>query len=123
MANGIITQNDVQDKVIVVRGQQVLLDRDVAVLYGVSTGRINEAVKNNVEKFPNGYLFPLTNEEKIELIENFDRFESMKHSPNPPTAFTEHGLYMLLSEVTFYRTSGERSGERNLLPVAKLEAI
>lgn len=95
MANGIITQNDVQDKVIVVRGQQVLLDRDVAVLYGVSTGRINEAVKNNVEKFPNGYLFSLTNEEKIELIENFDRFESMKHSPNPPTAFTERGLYML----------------------------
>lgn len=95
MANEIITQNDVQDKVIVVRGQQVLLDRDVAVLYGVSTGRINEAVKNNVEKFPNGYLFPLTNEEKIELIENFDRFESMKHSPNPPTAFTERGLYML----------------------------
>ncbi len=77
------------------RGQQVLLDRDVAVLYGMSTGRINEAVKNNVEKFPNGYLFPLTNEEKIELIENFDRFESMKHSPNPPTAFSEHGLYMV----------------------------
>ena len=77
------------------RGQQVLLDRGVAVLYGLSTGRINEAVKNNVEKFPNGYLFPLTNEEKIELIENFDRFESMKHSPNPPTAFTERGLYML----------------------------
>ena len=65
------------------------------MLYGLSTGRINEAVKNNVEKFPNGYLFPLTNEEKIELIENFDRFESMKHSPNPPTAFTERGLYML----------------------------
>ena len=48
-----------------------------------------------MEKFPNGYLFPLTNEEKIELIENFDRFESMKHSPNPPTAFTERGLYMV----------------------------
>ena len=95
MANEIINTKDVQDKVIVVRGQQVLLDRDVAVLYGVTTGRINEAVKNNVEKFPEGYLFPLTNEEKNELIENFDRFDSMKHSPNPPTAFTERGLYML----------------------------
>ena len=95
MANEIINTDDVQGKVIVVRGQQVLLDRDVAVLYGVTTGRVNEAVKNNTEKFPDGYLFSLTNNEKDELIENFDRFESMKHSPVPPTAFTERGLYML----------------------------
>ena len=80
---------------IVVRGQQVLLDRDVAALYGVTTGRVNEAVKNNMEKFPEGYLIPLNEKEKEELIENFDRFESMKHSPCPPTAFTERGLYML----------------------------
>lgn len=80
---------------IVVRGQEVLLDRDVALLYGVSTGRVNEAVKNNQEKFPEGYLISLMDSEKEELIENFDRFKSMKHSPVPPTAFTERGLYML----------------------------
>lgn len=95
MENGIINKDDVQGKVIVVRGQQVLLDRDVAALYGVTTGRVNEAVKNNVDKFPEGYLIPLTNKEKNELIENFDRFKSMKHAPNPPTAFTSRGLYML----------------------------
>jgi hypothetical protein len=95
MANEIINSDDVQGRIIVVRGQQVLLDRDVASLYGVSTGRVNEAVKNNREKFPEGYLIPLTDSEKEELIENFDRFKSMKHSPVPPTAFTERGLYML----------------------------
>lgn len=95
MANEIINTNDVHGMMIVVRGQQVLLDRDVAVLYGVETKRVNEAVKNNTEKFPKGYLFALTDSEKEELVENFDRFESMKHSTVSPTAFTERGLYML----------------------------
>lgn len=95
MAEEIINTRDVKDKVIVLRGQNVLLDRDVALLYGVDTRSINQAVKNNLEKFPNGYLIPLNDNEKEELIKNFDRFESMKHSPVPPTAFTERGLYML----------------------------
>ncbi|MCL2820640.1 MAG: ORF6N domain-containing protein, partial [Oscillospiraceae bacterium] len=78
-----------------VRGQQVLLDRDVAELYGVETKRINEAVKNNQEKFPNGYTITLDNNELCKLVENFDRFNSLKHSTASPTAFTEKGLYML----------------------------
>ena len=57
--------------------------------------RINEALKNNPEKFPDGYVIELTNSEKSELVENFDRFESMKHSSVAPHAFTEKGLYML----------------------------
>lgn len=95
MANEIINTDDVHGMMIVVRGQQVLLDRDVAALYGVETKRVNEAVRNNIEKFPKGYLFALTDSEKEELVENFDRFESMKHSTVSPTAFTERGLYML----------------------------
>ena len=95
MANEIITQNDVQDKVIVVRGQQVLLDRDVAVLYGVETKAVNQAVKNNLKKFPEGYLFVLTDDEKSELVKNFDHLKVIKFSPVLPTAFTERGLYML----------------------------
>ncbi len=95
MANEIINTDDVQGKVIVVRGQQVLLDRDVAALYGVETKRVNEAVKNNPEKFPEGYLFTLTESEKEEVVENFDHLEIIKFSPTPPTAFTERGLYML----------------------------
>lgn len=95
MANEIINSNDVQGLIISLRNQQVLLDRDVAALYGVSTKVINQAVKNNPEKFPARYLFTLEDREKIELVKNFDRFESMKHSTVNPTAFTERGLYML----------------------------
>lgn len=95
MANEIINTDDVQGKVIVVRGQHVLLDRDVAVLYGVETKAVNQAVKNNPEKFPEGYLILLNDNEKSELVKNFDRFESLKHSTVAPTAFTERGLYML----------------------------
>lgn len=95
MASEIINTDDVQGMVIVVRGQQVLLDRDVAALYGVEAKRVNEAVRNNPEKFPEGYLMSLTDSEKSELVENFDRFDSLKHSTVPPTAFTERGLYML----------------------------
>ena len=84
-----------ESKIIVIRDTQVILDRDVAELYGVETKRINEALKNNPDKFPFGYVIELTNREKAELVENFDRFNSMKHSTVAPHAFTEQGLYML----------------------------
>lgn len=67
----------------------------MAKLYGVETKRINEAVKNNPEKFPIGYLFELNSQEKNGLVENFDRFEKLKHSSAPLKGFTEKGLYML----------------------------
>ncbi|MCL2528942.1 MAG: ORF6N domain-containing protein [Coriobacteriia bacterium] len=86
---------EVSDFVLVIRNQQVLIDRDVAKLYGVETKRINEAVKNNPDKFPPGYLITLTNKDKTELVEKFDRFITIKHSTVSPTAFTEKGLYML----------------------------
>ena len=95
MANEIINTTDVEKKVIVVRGQEVLLDKDVAALYGVETRRVNEAVKNNVDKFPEGFLFTLTESEKEEVVENFDHLKVLKFSPVLPTAFTECGLYML----------------------------
>ena len=85
----------VENHIITIRGQKVLMDRDVASLYGVETKRVNEAVKNNPEKFPKGYRIELTQKEKQELVENFDRFNSLKHSSSAPTAFTERGLYML----------------------------
>ena len=78
-----------------IRGKNVLLDRDVAVLYGVETRDVNKAVKNNPRKFPKGYIIELTAEEKIQLVENFHRFDSLKHSTSLPNAFTEKGLYML----------------------------
>ena len=84
-----------ESKIIVIRDTQVILDRDVAELYGVETKRINEALKNNPDKFPKGYVIELTTSEKDELVENFDRFNALKHSTVAPHAFTEQGLYML----------------------------
>jgi len=92
---GIIELKDVEKRIINIRGQQVLIDRDVADLYGVSTKEINQAAKNNRSKFPEGYTVVLSNEDKAELVKNFDRFNSLKHSAALPTAFTEKGLYML----------------------------
>ena len=77
------------------RGQDVILDFAVAELYGVETREINQAVKNNLKKFPDGYVFELNKQEKTEVIKNFDDLNSMKFSPTLPKAFTEKGLYML----------------------------
>lgn len=90
----IVKFNNVENVVVVLRGQQVILDSDVAKLYGVETMRINEAVKNNPDKFPEGYIIELTKEEKLEVIEIFDN-PKLKYSPVLPKAFTEKGLYML----------------------------
>ena len=65
-----------ENKIIVIRDKQVILDRDVAELYGVETKRINEALKNNPDKFPDGYVITLNIKEKDELVENFDRFKT-----------------------------------------------
>ena len=89
-----IAVNDVESKVITLRNQFVLIDKDVADLYGVETKRINEAVRNNPEKFPDGYVFELQLTENQQLVENFDRFKTLKHSSSTK-AFTEKGLYML----------------------------
>lgn len=91
----IIRFEQINDRIIALRNKQVLLDSDVAELYGVETRDINKAVKNNPEKFPEGYVIPLTIEEKNELVEIFHRFGRLKHSTVVPKAFTEKGLYML----------------------------
>jgi len=84
----------------VIEDQQVLLDRDVASLYGVETKRINEAVKNNKDRFPKGYVIEIDADSKNELVENFDRFKPLKHSTSNPKAFTEQGIYMLATILT-----------------------
>lgn len=91
----IITYHDVKNKVIELRKNKVILDLDVAQLYQVETKRINEAVKNNPDKFPTNYIMEISKDEKKELVENFDRFKMLKHSTTVPKAFTEQGLYML----------------------------
>ncbi|MBD5397010.1 ORF6N domain-containing protein [bacterium] len=94
MKKEIVNFHAVENRIMDVRGQKVLLDSDVAALYGVETMRVNEAVKNNPDKFPDGYILELTKKEKAEVIENFDN-PKLKFSPTMPKAFTEKGLYML----------------------------
>jgi hypothetical protein len=93
MENDLILR--VEEKMITLRNQQVILDCDVAELYGVETKEINQAVRNNPKKFPEGYIWTLDEQERGELVKNFDRFEKQKHSSVLPRAFTERGLYML----------------------------
>jgi len=95
ISKGEITLNDVQDKIITIRNRSVLLDSDVVWLYGVGTKEVNQAIKNNPGKFPEGYIFTVQSPEKQELVKNFDRFNKLKHSTVSPSAFTEKGLYML----------------------------
>ena len=74
---------------------QIMIDRDLAELYGVETKRVNEAVKRNIERFPERFRFQLTKEEMAELVANCDRFNSLKHSTVRSYAFTEQGVAML----------------------------
>lgn len=85
----------IEKNLITIQGQKVLIDRDVAALYGVQTKRINEAVSNNLDKFPTGYILELNEREKNELVENFDHLQPLKFAKTNPKAFTEKGLYML----------------------------
>ena len=89
---------NVEEKIITLRNQQVILDCDIAELYGVATKEINQAVRNNPEKFPEGYIFEVENQEINSLrsknltLKNAGRGQ---HTKYPPKAFTEKGLYML----------------------------
>ncbi len=74
-----------------------MLDRDLAILYEVPTKALNQAVKRNIQRFPEHFMFQLTGEEKNELVTICDRFKILKHSTTLPYAFTEHGVAMLSS--------------------------
>jgi phage regulator Rha-like protein len=92
---GEITLTDVQDKIITIQNKNVLLDSDVAMLYGVETKRINEAIKNNPDKFPSGYVFELDKQEFIALRSKISTANISSMTRVTPKAFTETGLYML----------------------------
>ncbi len=94
----IIKIENIEAKIITIRGQKVILDRDVAEIYGVETKRINEAVKNNPERFPDGYVFEISKNELDSLKSKFSTLKNKgrgQHVKYLPKAFTEKGLYML----------------------------
>ena len=91
----VINFESLESKLIRYKDEFVLVDSDVAELYGVKTREINQAVSNNLDKFPQGYIIELTEDEKQEVIKNFDHLSKLKFSPHLPKIFTEKGLYML----------------------------
>lgn len=92
-----ISDEVVMNKIVIIRNQRVMIDSDLAELYGVTTKRLNEAVKRNFSRFPLDFMFQLTASEKKKLVANCDHLQKLKFSPYLPFAFTEHGAVMLAS--------------------------
>ena len=93
----IIPLEHIERAVLVLRGHRVILDADLAALYGTSTKALNQAVKRNAERFPADFMFRLTEEEKAEVVTTCDHLSRLKFSPALPAAFTEHGAIMAAS--------------------------
>lgn len=90
----LIPPDRIAQRILLIRGQKVILDADLAELYGVRTKVLNQAVKRNVERFPPDFVFQLTREEKAEVVTNCDHLRGLRFSPTLPHAFTEHGALM-----------------------------
>jgi len=97
MTNTLIPVERIENRIFLIRGQKVMIDRDLADLYLVTTKRLNEQVKRNPKRFPIDFVFRLTEAEMEQLVANCDRFEPLKHSSNTANAFTEQGIAMLSS--------------------------
>ena len=89
MKEEIVSKEAIEQKIFLIRGQKIMRDRDLAGLYVVKTKRLNEQVKRNRTRFPEDFMFQLTNGEKEELVAHCHRFEALKHSTSNPYAFTE----------------------------------
>jgi len=108
--NFMIPVEKIERSIFLIRNQRVMLDRDLAYLYGAPTKVLNQAVKRNERRFPSDFMFRLPKEEKNELVTNCDRLARLKHSSALPSVFTEQGVAMLSSVL-----NSERAIEVNIL--------
>src|SRR3989337_4183747 len=92
-----IPQETIEQRIFLIRNQKVMIDRDIAEIYGVETKNLNMQVKRNIQRFPEEFMFQLTVEERNQLVTICHRFKTMKHSSSLPYVFTEHGVAMLAS--------------------------
>ena len=99
-------------KIVFLRGEKVLLDRDLAELYGVETKQLKRAVRRNIDRFPEDFMFQLTKDEYKSLRSQFGTLNRGAHSKYPPMAFTEQGVAMLSGIL-----SSDRAIEVNIYPV------
>lgn len=91
----LVVTESIKSRILFIRGQKVMLDADLAELYGVETKVLNQAVKRNADRFPEDFMFRLTANEKAEVVTNCDHLAKLKYSSSLPCAFTEHGALML----------------------------
>ena len=96
-SKSIVKVGKIQQCILLIRGEKVIIDADLAKAYGVPTRRLNEQVRRNLKRFPGDFMFQLTSEEKAEVIANCDHLEKLKFSKALPLAFTEHGAIMAAS--------------------------
>ena len=97
MDKQIIPIERIEQRILEIRGQKVIIDADLAAIYGTTTKRLNEQVRRNIERFPTDFMFQLTKEEKIDVVANCDHLANLKYSPHLPFGFTEHGALMAAS--------------------------
>lgn len=101
--SAIVPAKRIENNILVIREQKVMLDVDLAKLYGVTTKRLNEQVKRNKKRFLGSFMFRLDKTEKEEVVANCDRFKNLKHSTSLPNAFTEHGTLMAATVLNSHR--------------------
>jgi hypothetical protein len=99
----IVPAGKIENRILLIRGEKVIIDADLAEFYGVATKRLNEQVKRNVNRFPADFMFQLTKEEKSEVVANCDHLKNLKYSKTLPYAFTEHGAIMAASVLNMQR--------------------
>ena len=97
MNKSIIPTTEIASAIFSIRGQKIMIDSDLAALYGTETKVLKQQVKRNLERFPEDFMFILTKEEKQQLVTKCDRLQKLKHSSALPMVFTEQGVAMLSS--------------------------
>jgi phage regulator Rha-like protein len=95
MGKELVPHESIENKILEIRGQKVMLDSDLAELFGVKTRNINRQVKRNLERFPEEFVFQLSEQEKSEVVPNWHHLSGLRFSYQLPYAFTEHGIAML----------------------------
>jgi len=96
-SKAIVKVGRIQQRILLIRGVKVMVDADLAEAYGVPTRRLNEQARRNKDRFPDDFMFQLTDEEKTEVVANCDHLEKLKFSKALPLVFTEHGAIMAAS--------------------------
>ena len=102
-SKSIVKVGKIQQRILLIRGEKVIVDADLAEFYAVPTKVLNQAVRRNMDRFPADFMFQLNKNEKLEVVTNCDHLNKLKYSPVNPLVFTEHGALMAASILNYAR--------------------